>query len=122
MAFMLLNLIPPAWRAGLSIFFVLAVLGALAGAYAYVRHQAYSDGYSRAEAECEQEKAAQVAANRKAMQEAEKRLLAAADALSVKNMEMDNAIDALAAAAAADPNGTLECLGVDSLFRLNTIR
>jgi hypothetical protein len=118
MAVMVWNALPALWRLGL----ILAFAASLGGVYLYVRHQGYEAGYSRAEAECEAEKAAQVAANRKAMQEAEKRLLAAADELSLKNMEMDNAIEALAAAAAADPNGALECLGIDSLLRLNTIR
>ena len=118
MAVMIWNAIPWWVRMGL----IGGLMVSLGGAYLYVRHQGYEAGYSRAEAECEAEKAAQVAANRKAMQEAEKRLLAAADALSIKNMEMDNAIEALAAEAAADPNGALECLGIDSLLRLNTIR
>lgn len=115
---MVWNAIPALWRVGI----LLAFLASLGGVYLYVRHQGYEAGYSRAEAECEAEKAAQVAANRKAMQEAEKRLLAAADALSIKNMEMDNAITALSEAASVDPVGGLDCLGLGGVLRLNTIR
>lgn len=114
---MIWNAIPTLWRIGL----VLAFLASLGGAYLYVRHQGYEAGYSRAEAECEADKAAQAEANRKAMRDAEKRLMAAADTLSLKHLELDDAIQSLSDAAAADPDGGLDCLSRDSLQRLNQI-
>lgn len=114
---MIWNAIPAVWRMGL----LLAFLASLGGAYLFVRHQGYEAGYSRAEAECEAEKAAQAEANRKAMRDAEKRLMAAADTLSLKHLELDDAIQSLSDAAAADPDGGLACLGRDSMYRLNQI-
>lgn len=114
--------IPATWRAGITIALLLALVGSIGGAYLYIRHQAYQDGYSAAAAACERQKQEQADANRAVISEAEKNLRQQAEALSRKNMEMDHAIDALSAAAAADPNGLLECLGADSLRRLNTIR
>lgn len=114
---MIWNAIPAVWRMGL----LLAFLASLGGAYLFVRHQGYESGYSRAEAECEAEKAAQAEANRKAMRDAEKRLMAAADTLSLKHLELDDAIQSLSDAAAADPDGGLDCLGRDSMQRLNQI-
>lgn len=119
---MVWSAIPAGWRAGITIALVLAFVGAAGGAYLYIRHQAYQDGYSAAAAACERQKQEQAEANRAAISEAEKRLLSAADELSLRNMELDNAIEALSAAADADPNGLLECLGPDGLYRLNTIR
>lgn len=118
---MLWNAIPGPWRIGLTIGLLVTFAGALGGAYLYVRHQGYQAGYSQASIECEADKQRQADANRKALSEAEKRLAAEADALSLKNMELDNAIETLSAAAAADPNGGLECLGLDSLQRLNSL-
>lgn len=117
MTVMIWNAIPALWRLGL----VLAFLASLGGVYLYVRHQGYEAGYSRASAECEAERRAQEEANRKALREAEQRLIRAADELSIKNMEIDDAIEALAAAAAADPDGGLECLGLGGVLRLNQI-
>ncbi|HWU19392.1 MAG TPA: hypothetical protein VN155_17050 [Devosia sp.] len=119
---MVWGMIPTAWRAGISIALVLALVGAVGGAYLYIRHQAYQDGYSAASVACERQKQEQAQANRAAISEAEKRLLNAADELSLKNMELDNAIEALSAAADADPNGLLDCLGVGGVQRLNEIR
>jgi len=115
---MIWNLIPAPFRIGL---FVALLLGA-AGLYFTVRHQAYTDGFATAQAECEREKQEQADANRKVIQSAEKRLMDAANELSLKNMELDDALESISAAADADPDGALECLGVDSLRRLNTIR
>jgi hypothetical protein len=118
MGVMIWNAIPTLWRVGL----VLALLASLGGVYAYVRHQGYEAGYSRASAECEAARRAQEEANRKALREAEQRLLRQADELSIKNMEMDNAITALSEAAAADPDGGLDCLGLGGVLRLNQIQ
>lgn len=114
--------IPATWRAGITIALLLALVGGVGGAYLYIRHQAYQDGYSAASVACERQKVEQAEANRAAISEAEKNLREQAVALSRKNMEMDHAIEALAAAAAADPDGGLDCLGVDSLRRLNAIK
>jgi uncharacterized membrane protein len=111
--------IPATWRAGITIALLLALVGTIGGACLYIRHQAYQDGYSAAAAACERQKQEQAEANRAVVSEAEKNLRDQAVALSRKNMEMEHAIDALSAAAAADPNADLECLSVDSMRRLN---
>lgn len=118
----LINIIPAPLRIWAAVGLLAALLAAAGGAYVYVRHQGYQDGYNTAQATCEADKARQAAANRAALSAAEKRLAAQADALSLKNMDLDNAIDALSAAAAADPNGGDACLGSDSLLRLNSVR
>lgn len=98
------------------------VLGAVGSLYAYVRHQGYADGYGIASAECEKEKAAQEAANTKAIQEATDVLRRAAANLNLKTLELDDAIEQIDAAAAADPDGATPCLPADSVQRLQTIR
>jgi hypothetical protein len=122
MPFMIWNLIPAPWRLGLSIGLLVVLLGGAAGLYFTVRAQAYNEGYGRARVECEAEKQAQADANNKVIRDAEKRLFEAADTLSLKNMELDDAIDGISAAAVASPGSDTVCLDADSLRRLNTIR
>lgn len=94
-------------------------LGALGGVYAFVRHQGYEAGYSRAEAECEAEKAAQREANEAAIRKSEEDLFRAADALALQNMELEDAIAEIDAASEADPDGGTLCLSAASVQRLN---
>lgn len=122
MPFMIWNLIPSSWRFGLLIGFFVVLLGSATGLYFTVRHQAYTEGFATARAACEAEKQAQADANNKVARDAEKRLFEAADALSLKNMELDDAIDSISAAAVAYPGSDTVCLDADSLRRLNTIR
>jgi len=120
--FMAWNLIPAPWRTGIIVGLLVVGLASVAGLYFTVRHQAYTDGFATAQAECERQKLEQAEANRKVILDAERRLATAAAALSLKSMELDDAIESISAAADADPDGTLVCLGADSLRRLNTIR
>ncbi len=114
----LLRALPWVWRLA-SVAMLLAALGA---AYAYVRHQGYVAGFAEATARCAAEKAAQEAANRKAISEAEKRLFEVADQLSLKDMELADAIDEIDVAAAAEPGAGDQCLPALSVRRLQTIR
>lgn len=109
------HMIPGPWKlAGTAI-----ALVALVGLYAVHRNQIYTEGFRAAEIRCEQDKAALAEANRKAIAEAEKRLLRAADELSLKNLELDDALAAIESAASADPDGGTLCLSGDSVRRLN---
>jgi hypothetical protein len=118
MQIMLWNLIPAPFRVGI----IVAVLTAAVGFYFVARQQAYSEGYGKAQIECTAEKQAQAAANAKVATDAEKRLFEAADTLSIRNMELDDAIDSLSAAAVARPGSDIVCLDADSLRNLNAIR
>jgi len=66
--------------------------------------------------------AEQAAANRRAVDEANRDLLRAADALDTKSQELDNALQSIDQAALVDPDGGALCLGVDSVRRLDAIR
>lgn len=116
------NLIPAAWRIWVAVAALIAVLGLLGGAYLYVRQQGYDAGYGAAQAECDAEREAQEAANRSAIQNAEKELLRQAEALSLKNMELDDALNAIDEAAGAAVGSDTLCLDAGGLQRLNTIR
>lgn len=117
----LLGLIPAAWRLSLAVTAVLALSGALWGAYAYVRHQGYEDGHRTARLECEAEKARQREANETAIREAEKRLFEAADQLSITIMELDDALAEIEKAAVTGPDAGDLCLGLDRVRRLQAI-
>lgn len=110
------------WRVLTVVGAIGAVGGALWGVYAYVRHQGYVAGYADATARCEAERKAQRQANQDAIDAANRELFRVADELSLKQSELDDARDALEAAAAADPHGARECLGIDSVRRLAPIR
>lgn len=116
------SLLPTPWRLGLAVAGVAAIVGGLGAAYLYVRHQGYSNGFADARASCEVEAERQAEANRNAIREAEQRLYELADQLSLKDLELDDALADIDAAVAADPDGDLLCLDADSLQRLNAIR
>lgn len=116
------SFIPASWRIGLAIAGTLAVVGGLGATYVYVRHQGYSQGFAEARTVCAAEQAEQAEANRAAVRDAEQRLYELADQLSLKELELDDALADIDAAVAADPDGDLLCLDADSLQRLNAIR
>lgn len=93
------------------------VLASLFGLYVWVD----SRGYNRAALECEQRIAAVEAANRIAIHVAQERLMRAANEISLKNMERDNVLAELNAAAEADPDGDALCLSPDAAARLQSI-
>ena len=95
-----------------------AVLVALAGLFLWAEGR----GYNRAALECEQRIAAVEAANREAIRTAQERLMRAANEISLKNMERDNVLAELNAAAEADPDGDALCLSPDAAARLQSIQ
>lgn len=118
----LLAMIPAPWRAGLSIFAVLALLSAAAGLYFKIKHDAYQDGFAAAEMICAREKAAQAAANQEAIRLAGERYLKQVDAIVSENQRLEDALPILDRAAAEDPRAR-ECgISVDSVRRLNAIQ
>jgi len=96
-------------------FFVLVIV---VSAYA----QGQSAGREAARIDYEARMAAQEAANRKAVDIANRDLMRTADALSAKSQELDNVLQTIDQAAFADPDGGAMCLSADSVRRLNAIR
>ncbi len=92
-------LIPIEWRAGLVAGALLLALAGVGGAGLWFHHQWYGDGFAAASAEA-QRKMDQIAAdNRAAVDGANKALLETADTLAKKNMELDDALAQIDAAA-----------------------
>lgn len=94
------------------------ILAALAGLLLWVEGR----GYERAMTHCEEQRMVQELANREAAELASERLMRQADQLSLKNMELDDALTAIDEAAEADPDGGRICLSSDSANRLQSIR
>jgi uncharacterized protein HemX len=104
---------------------VVGIVGLLGGAGIYVakiKHDAYQSGYEAARAKCEQEKAAQEAANRKVMEEATKALDTLQRQLELKQLQVDDVLKAIDLAADADPNGGTCGLDVGSVRRIGAIQ
>jgi len=101
---------------------IAAVLGAVGGFAAYVRHLGYQDGHDDASRACEAEQQRIEDANNQAIGDAERELIRMADDLSLRHLELDNALSGIDQAAAADPAGANLCLGPGSVQRLNAIR
>lgn len=95
-----------------------AMIALMIGAYFYVDNR----GYERARAECEQQRVVQELANREAADLAAERLMREASELSLKNMELEDALAAIDQAAEANPDGDRICLAADSVGRLQSIR
>lgn len=114
--------LPLLWRIVTILGIVAALGGSAWGLYAYVKHQGYVDGYADATARCEAEKKAMEAANKQAVADAAKELFRAADALSLRSLELDDALKAIDEATAADPLGGTQCLDARGLRALNSIR
>jgi hypothetical protein len=118
----LLNLLPLAWRLPAAAIGVAVVLAALGGGYGLWHHHVYSAGYAAAQATYEAKMAAQADANRQAIAGANKALMHSADQLSLKSLELDNALAKINAAADAGPDA--HDLGLDAgrVRELDTIR
>lgn len=104
----MLNLLPIEWRVGLAVGGLVALLGGAGATGLYFHHRWYGDGYAAAGVKYEAEKAAQAAANRQAVNTANVALAKAADQLSMKGLELDDAlakIDASAGGAGGDALG-----------------
>jgi hypothetical protein len=103
---------------------VVGLLGLVSGGLAYVakiKHDAYAQGYDAAKAKCEAEKAAQEAANRKAMEEATKALDDLQQKLELKDIQLDDYLKAVDLAADAAPGASDQCLDAPSVLRLSRI-
>lgn len=117
-----LRALPLLWRL-VTIGSVLATLAGGAWAvYAHIRAEGFRQGYAKASAECEAEQQRQELANRKAIDAAHKQLIEMSDELALKELQVDDYVKALDLAAAADPRAAEQCLGADSVRRLNAIR
>lgn len=101
---------------------VVALLSGLGGVFLFVRHLGYQDGFADAQGACHAQQRQMEDANRRAISEAERALMRAADHLSLEQLESDNALAGIDQAAAADPRGGAACLGAGSVQRLNAIR
>lgn len=109
----------PKWLKWGGIAFVLI---AIIGAGLYVRHQIYHEGFRAAQEACERERRAQEEANNAAIRKAEEDLFKAADRLSLKSKEYADALKALDAASAADPDSGNCGLSDRSVQRLQAIQ
>jgi len=99
-----------------------ALLGALGGAYAYVRHQGYVDGYSVAHQHCEDDKAKMEKANQDAISKAADKLRQAEQELETKEGQIDDYQKIIDAAADASANAGRCGLDSDSVQRLSHIQ
>lgn len=115
----MLRALPLVWRLAAIAGLLVALGGSLWGVYAYVKHQGYVEGYSDASAKCEAEKRAMEEANRKAISDAEKKLIEAERELTdieIKLEDYTNAIDLLAD---QGPDAGGICLFAPSMRRLS---
>ncbi len=94
-----LDLLPVSWRVDAMAIGLVAGIAGLAGAGLYLHHQWYGDGYAVAAADAQKKMDAIEAANRAAVDGANKALLETADTLAKKNMELDDALAQIDAAA-----------------------
>ena len=114
-----LKALPLLWRLATVAGVLIALSGTIWGIYAYVKHQGYVEGYSDASAKCEAEKRAMEEANRKAISDAEKKLIEAEQGitdLEIKLEDYTNAIDLLAD---QGPDAGGICLFAPSMRRLS---
>ena len=98
------------------------VFVALSAGAAYERGQGYSDGYSKAKQQCEDDKAKMETANTNAINKAASSLASAEQQIQLKEGQLDDAEKALDLAASQDPHAS-DC-GIDSnaTSRLDGIR
>ena len=109
------------WRVIASVVGVVALLGGAGLWVEKIKYDAYTQGYDKARAECEAEKAAQEAANRRAMEEATKALDALNQKLELKELQVGDVLKAIDLAADKGPGSTDQCLDADSVRRLSRI-
>ncbi len=116
------NLIPLTWRVGLAAAAIALALGGGAVWLEKAKHDAYVSGYDKATALCEEAAREQAAANKKAAQEAAKKLDELTKQLELKELQVDDILKGIDLAADADPRNSVECLDPLSVRRLNTIQ
>lgn len=114
-----LKALPLLWRLATVAGVLIALSGTIWGIYAYVKHQGYVEGYSDASAKCEAEKRAMEEANRKAIADAEKKLLEAERELIEKETKIDDLLMAIDLAAEAEPGSGDICVSRDGVRRLS---
>lgn len=111
----MLSLIPVEWRIGLAAGALLAAFGGIGAGGLYLHHRWYGEGFDAALAQ-------QLAANQTAIRNANTALMRAADDLSLKSLELDDALKTIDAASAARPGGDLLCLDSRRVRDLGAIR
>jgi uncharacterized membrane protein len=120
--FAALKALPLLWRLITVVSVLAALLGAVGGLYAYVKHQGYVEGYSDASAKCEAEKRAMEDANKKAIDKAAEKLAEAERELMEKEATLDDYIMLLDREAdQADGAGDI-CLFAPSVRRLSAVQ
>jgi hypothetical protein len=117
-----LKALPLLWRLITIAGVLAALLGAVGGLYAYVRHQGYVAGHADATATCEADKRRMEEANRKAIADAERKLLEAERELTEKENELDALLSDLDLAADQEPDSGELCLSAGSVRRLTAIQ
>jgi len=115
------NLLPLEWRAGLAAGGLLLALGGIAGAGLYLHHQWYGDGYGAASVKYERLMADQAAANKAAIDGANKALIETADQLSKSNEAYDAVLSAIDTSAGG-AGGDQPALDARRVHDLNAIR
>lgn len=118
----MLRALPLVWRLAAIAGLLVALGGSLWGVYAYVKHQGYVEGYSDASAKCEAEKRAMEEANRRAISDAEKKLLEAERELTDLEIKLEDYTNALDLLADQGPGASDICLYRSSVRRLETLR
>jgi len=94
-----LDLLPISWRPGLAAGALVLGFVGLGAAGLVLHHRWYGEGFVAASAHYQKLMAEQAAANRAAVDGANKALLATADDLSRKNKELDNVLQQIDASA-----------------------
>lgn len=115
----MLRALPLVWRLAAIAGLLVAFGGSLWGVYAYVKHQGYVEGYSDASAKCEAEKRAMEEANRKAISDAEKKLLEAERELTDLEIKLEDYTNAIDLLADQGPDAGGICLFAPSMRRLS---
>ncbi len=115
----MLRALPLVWRLAAIAGLLVALGGSLWGVYAYVKHQGYVEGYSDASAKCEAEKRAMEEANRKAISDAEKKLIEAERELTDLEIKLEDYTNALDLLADQGPDAGGICLFAPSMRRLS---
>lgn len=115
----MLRALPLVWRLAAIAGLLVALGGSLWGVYAYVKHQGYVEGYSDASAKCEAEKRAMEEANRKAISDAEKKLIEAERELTDLEIKLEDYTNAIDLLADQGPDAGGICLFAPSMRRLS---
>ncbi len=111
--------LPLLWRLAIIAGLLAGLLGTAGGLYAYVRQQGYDEGYRDRDTICVTERRAMEEANRKAISEAEKKLLETERELIEKETKLDDLLKALDLAADTGADSSDICLSVERVRRLS---